>query len=210
MNLVYDEQTRNHTLDGLPIPSVSQIIAACGFTDSLKLIPKDIMDRAIAFGNAGHKMVEYDVQNNLDVAALPEAMKPYYFQWQLWREKYKPEIIATERPMASPKYRFCGRPDLIVKIAGELAIPDLKFTTATYAYQQLQTAGYELLANENGFKGRIRRMIVRIAADKYEVVEHKDKNDRAYFLNCLSVWNFKNKHKLLKKDLTEQDLSGTI
>jgi len=48
-------------------------------------------------------------------------------------------------------------------------------------------------------------MVVRIAEDKYVVVEHKDKNDRAYFLNCLSIWNFKSKHKLLKKQEAQDE-----
>ncbi|HDZ27754.1 hypothetical protein LCGC14_1413320 [marine sediment metagenome] len=158
--LVFIEETHEYFYKGFLKPSVTQII-----NEYLPIeihgerfyvnrfngatIPGYIFERAGQFGSDIHRAIKYLLgSEGLNYDALDPSYLPVIAQFDLWRDKYDPEIILCEEPMYSMKNDYCGTLDLIciIKKLGKVL---LDFKTGYYDMIAVQLSAYEKLYREN-------------------------------------------------------------
>lgn len=133
--LEFDEETHTYLVDGVIVPSVTQILSK-QFPNKYSDIPKDVLKKAAERGTAIHKSIEDYCNGKGDLE--DRCVKNYR-----WLEKiYKFESVENELPIILDigGKTYAGRLDLILKINGVYAVADIK-TTATLDKEYL---GYQL------------------------------------------------------------------
>lgn len=89
-----------------------------------------------------------------------------------WWAEFKPEVIEAELMVASWKYQFAGRMDLLAKLDGVLGVIDLKTSKAIRDTHHYQTAGYRLAVEESGYETPKFGAILRVSAEGEFEFEH--------------------------------------
>jgi hypothetical protein len=152
-----------------------------------------IMEQARQIGNAIHKIAFYIFTGQgIDTKSLHPVLVEPAKQIILWADKYKPEVILCEKPLASTKYGYAGMLDLFAKLKGykRPCLIDLKSGMSFMVTPQV--ASYEHLIHENQYKGMIDKFVLRIPKDgsPYEFQELKEKTAFMFFLNKLYEHNY--------------------
>jgi hypothetical protein len=200
MILTFDSEKHQYFLDGVSLPSVTQVLQGVGIIDFSK-VPAHLLEAARKFGTAVHKATELYDKGTLDEESLDINLRPCLAGWKLFRQEYGfvPEFI--EEPIYSKVYRVAGTPDRvgIWRIDDSLIIPDIKTTFEISPANSIQLAGYELMVRESnkaiGNKVKIKRISVLLNNEgKYKIEEHKDKNDANVFIAALAVFNWRQKN----------------
>jgi hypothetical protein len=157
----------------------------------------DFMDRARKFGNAIHKAAFYILTGaGLEISSLHPRLVPTLMQFDGWREKYKPQAEMCEVALYSKRYHYCGTIDFFGRLAGYRTgkdLVDFKTTEHHQAVEQ-QTSAYENLVRENtGYKGVIRRWVLELPKDgsEYRFIRLVKRDAFRYFLNELSNYNWR-------------------
>ena len=95
--LTFDEAEHAYALDGVRIPSVTQILS---FGQDLSRIPAWTSLRGTAF----HLATEYDDMGDLDESSIDPLVKPHLDAYRKWKAATKPRFYLTE-------YRVWGEID---------------------------------------------------------------------------------------------------
>jgi hypothetical protein len=191
--LLFDEKDHSYRLDGVIVPSVTQVLKDI----SSFSFDTDIMARAAAFGTAVHKSCELYDKDDLDVDSLDVSLRPYLDSWIKFKKEtgFIPSMI--EARVFSEKYRYAGTLDRVGVMQGKEVLIDIK-TGVPVPSIGLQLAGYEIAAKETfsdfDFPKTIRRAACFLSATGYKLKEYKDNNDHAIFLSYLNIYNWRNKH----------------
>jgi hypothetical protein len=82
-----------------------------------------------------------------------------------WWDAYNVDIIETEMPLLSAKYRFGGTPDAIGRIGEQIALIDWKTSKGLYGDYICQLGGYLILLEENGYPPVDLIQILRVAKE---------------------------------------------
>jgi hypothetical protein len=194
--LKFDEGKHLYSLDGVPLPSVTQVLKGVGIID-FSNVPPALLEAACQFGTAAHKATELSDKGKLDEENLDINLRPYLDGWILFRQEYGFLSDMIERPIYSKIYRFAGTPDRLGhwRIDDSMIILDIKTGFMLSSADAIQTAAYAIMAKEGGIKGTIKRVSLLLTKDgKYKIKEHKDKNDANVFISALSVYNWRRKH----------------
>ena len=201
MILKFDEATHTYWINGIKVPSVTQVLREAGIIDHSK-IPQDKLDIAMKFGIAVHKACELYDNHNLDWNKLDIKLKPYVNAWVLFIVETGFIVKQNEKPIGSEKYMVAGTPDRTGKLFNARADVEIK---STYAMDiqglELQTGGYELIYNEGlyGINKIKKRIGVLLKPDgTYKIEPCKNKSDKFDFLVCLQMYNLKKKRGLIK------------
>ena len=179
--------------------SVTQFLKSAGLIDFSRVYPP-LLNRATDFGTAVHLMTELWDRGRLDIKSLDKALIPYLNGWKQFLKDYGIEINPDEieKRFVSKRYRFHGRPDRWPVIKGKRTLIDIKSSTQMYAATEIQTAGYQILLEENGIKVK-QRWGVQLREDgTYNIEVYKEASDRLVFLACLSIHNYKLRRGLIK------------
>jgi hypothetical protein len=160
-------------------------------------------------GNNVHRACELWNLDNLDEASLHQSLVGYLGAWQAFVAdndlkplQVGPELLAIELMLYSPMFGFCGKPDAVMVGPGGIWVPDIKSGAAhfTAAYA---SAAYSILVEENllthGRKVHKRGCVLVSAEGKYKWKPYADPMDKPNFLHCLSVYNLKVKHNIIKE-----------
>jgi len=189
---------------GIIVPSYSEIISACNFTDWSK-IPEFYRNRACDLGSAVHSLTEfYDrltyPDNEGRTQQYAESLQKWLFekyqlevdlsrylnQWVTFLEEYKIEKFDyIEEAFASEKYFYATTIDRFYKHG----IYDIK-TGGKYNTHKLQTAAQCCAMLENNIKVH-KRYNVYLKEDSYEVEEHRDNDDLNKWETCVNFYNLK-------------------
>ena len=182
-----------YTLDGMRIPSVTQVIDPLMPFDR---IPLEVRREALLRGELVHKLTElWDKMVALPEDILEEAksggLLGYVHAWAKFEREMSVEILACEVRVYHMAYRYAGTLDRIARLNGEIALLEIK-TGALQPEYQLQTAAYMEAYNE-GDSNKIRaRFVVQLAEDgAYHVKQHKDKADFDVFKAALTIQNWR-------------------
>jgi hypothetical protein len=149
-------------------------------------------------GKKVHSATELYDMDDLNVSDLHPTLKTYLDGWIKFRKEFHFTPTQVELQMFHEVYRFAGRIDRVGTISvpgvgSDLILLDIKSGTHQKT-NAIQTAGYELLYNQNK-KGKElikRRFVVYLSPAGYEVEEHKNKNDKNVFLAALTITNYLN------------------
>ena len=149
---LFDEATHTYTLDGVVIPSVTEICApiTCG-----KYPPVGVVQQAAARGTRVHELCAL-----YDMDALPDEIEAelvgYVKAWAAFCRDYKPVWRHIELPLyGSPAtgLPFAGTLDRIGEIDGRTLVVDIKTTASLDRPAKValceQITGYEWLADVN-------------------------------------------------------------
>ncbi len=156
-NFAFDEDRHVYTLDGEPLPSVTQIIRPL---HDFSEVPPDVLRRAAEFGTAVHKTVELYLDDDLDEDSLDEplcgcllAFKAFQsVHWDIFDEQ---PII--EKPGYHPKLKYAGTPDLDFPSR----VIDLKSRKTNMLTDAIQTAAYDHMTG----KGNRARYVLELYQD---------------------------------------------
>lgn len=201
--LTFDEAPHRYYWNGTPVPSVTQIIAPL---TSYAMVPADALELARQKGQAVHKLVELWAAGDLDEATLPEWMLPVYEWWLKFVSDSGIEILASERKVYHPTYRYAGTLDIKCRLRGftGIGIVDVKRSFLAGGAIGLQTAAYREAENVGARNNvdRVRwRAALRLREDApYRLINDRDdpdifgKDDFQVFASQLILNRWKEKH----------------
>ena len=181
--LTFSAENHEYRLQGVRLPSVTQIIADAGLYGNTDYFTEYSRDR----GSYVHKAIEYHLAGELDESTLDPVIVPYFEAWQKFVLESNYVSDECEHRTASTVYRYAGTIDHIGHLGGHFCIIDVKTGTPTPA-TGIQLAGYENLLKVKGAK----RFALHLKDDgNYKLIEYKDSNDRNVFLAALSLFYWK-------------------
>jgi len=193
--LTFEEENHIYKLDGVNIPSVTQITKEAGLMD-LSFVKKELLEYKADLGKKIHSTTELYDNNNLDLESLHPVLKGYLNGWIKFRTESKFIPILIEYRRFHPLYRYAGRIDRIGTIENVLAELDLKSGVHHHSYA-IQSAGYTELYNYGKPKNEQvkKRFTLYLKEDgTYSLQEHKNPNDKTVFLSALTVTNYLRSH----------------
>ena len=149
---LFEESTHTYTLDGVVIPSVTEI---CAPITSGKYPPVGVVQQAAARGTRVHELCAL-----YDMDALPDEIEAecvgYVKAWAAFCRDYKPVWKHIELPLhgeIDPGQPFAGTLDRIGEIDGRTRVVDIKTTASLDRPAKValceQITGYEWLADVN-------------------------------------------------------------
>lgn len=196
--LTFNEAEHRYFWNGKPVPNVTRVLAP--LTD-YSMVSADTLELARQKGVAVHKMVELWAKGALDVDTLPDWMKPVYAHWLKFVDDTGFEVIASERRVYHPIYRYAGTLDLRgrmtrSKLRGE-GILDVKRSFMAGDVIGLQTVAYEAADEASNKCERTQwRAALRLREDgPYRLETYDDKSDFNVFLSLLTIHNWKEARK---------------
>lgn len=189
--LTFDEKKHEYKLDGLVIPSVTQIIKAAGLIN-LDYVGPQLLKEKADLGKKVHLTTELYDRDSLNINELHPTLKEYLDGWIKFKEDYNFTPTEIELMSAHHLYKFAGRIDRIGFIAKDLTLLDIK-SGSKQKSNAIQTAGYALLYDQDKKKTEQikKRMVVYLLPEGYRVESHTDPNDKNVFLAALTISNFK-------------------
>ena len=183
--LAFREEDHVYTWNGNAVPNVTSVIEKAY---DFRFVNPDALERARVLGTKVHKTTELYDLGRLREDTLHPTLQKYLASWIQFREENNVEIISCEQRGYCAKYGFAGTIDRILKMNqgdGPL-IADIK-TGDVYVPHGLQSAGYKLIAEEQGWcQKNARRCSVYLYEDGYEIRFHIDPMDEAAFLALLT------------------------
>ena len=187
MNLTFDESNHEYRLDGIKLPSVTQVLQGAGLSDFSKVNP-ELLERAKKFGTATHITCALFDDNRLDMKSLDPALEPRLEAWILFKRDFGiTEFKEIEKQVYSTKYQYAGCLDRL----WEDALIEIKTCTTIPKTTGLQLVGYQE-AYEEMHKVKIkRRLCVQLLDGTYKMEEYKSKSDFRVFTSCLNVINWR-------------------
>jgi hypothetical protein len=150
MGLTFDPETHTYTLDGLVVPSVTQVLRASGLVD-FGSIPPTLLDAAQLRGTKVHQAVQYFNEHDLDVGEFCGTFPAYAGYLQSWIALFASGRLKTclcERRVASRKHRYAGTIDWLGEFDGRGALIDFATGDPEDVAKDLQTAAYHAAAVE--------------------------------------------------------------
>lgn len=163
--LRFDSATHSYFYDNIKIPSCSSLIKEVAPFTPDPNIPSDVISlgamRGIAKGNATHDVAEQ--LTNLMTTTGPALIKFFY------ERVLNSNIVLSEKPLYSNKYKICGTPDLLIEKNKKFILYDYKtnkYLRKPYGMMEapfddmentalnkyfLQQTIYEILLEENGY-----------------------------------------------------------
>jgi len=183
--LSFNEQTHTYYWNGEEVPSVTQILQAVYPTD-FSHIPEATLKRAQDRGTFVHQACAFYDQHDLDWKSVDPVCVPYVRAYTFFKQAtcFVPESI--EQMAYSEVYKYAGTWDRIGRLFGRRILLDIK-TGVPSPKDKLQTAGYELLAQENGHPDIIERYNLYLSSDgKFSLSEpYISRNDKAMFVEAV-------------------------
>ncbi len=188
--LTFDQAEHRYFYDGKPVPNVTRILSPLV---DFSMVPADTLERARQEGVAVHKMVELDCAGDLDVENLPEWLRSRYQAWRKFVADAQFRVLASEKRVFHPTYRYAGTLDLFGHINGDVAFIDLKRSFAAGPVIGLQLAAYlEAYCEQEKVGKNAKRYGLRLLeTGEYRLEPFTNRNDFRNFLALLTVARLK-------------------
>ena len=186
MAFQFDEEKHIYTLDGRPVPSVTQILQAVGNVD-YSHIPPSTRRWALERGRMVHLYTQYDDQAVLDDSCVDPHIAPYLAAWRRFRAEtgFTPDLI--EHRGYHPEHGYAGTLDRrgIHPKLGRVML-DIKTNNAE-EWVRLQTAAYSALFPD---PATYTRVCVELKGDEtYRLVTFPGKEFRRDFQDFLGAFS---------------------
>lgn len=184
---LFDEKPHRYTLDGLVLPSVTQVLSSVGIIDT-----QWFNEAGKWRGSAVHKWCELEDVGTIKEYAMDKRAEKYLDAWRKFKsETGIKEWVAIEVPAYS-RFGFAGTADRIALNGNTGFVIDLK-TGAIPNWARLQLAAYADMLEK---PLRFRRIAVQLKPDgNYSSEEYSDVREYhdhlRVFYGALSVYQFK-------------------
>ena len=191
MGLEFTAENHIYRLEGVVIPSVTQIIKDAGLVN-FDFISDELLAAKADLGNKVHKTAELNDKGILDYEDLHPKLRGYLDSWIKFRKDFGFIPSEIEMEYFHPLYRYAGKIDRVGTANGVLTLVDIK-SGIKQKYHHVQLGGYKVLYDyDKAPKAKIKkRLIVHLSGTGYKIEECKSDSDMAVFLSCLSIYNFK-------------------
>jgi hypothetical protein len=200
--VAFDEVAHVYTVDGVAIPSVTQVLNEERFID-FSMVPNGILAAAQFRGSYVHRVLHLYLENDYDLDDCEPCYRGYVDSALRYLDALK------KRPLehGGIEYRFwetsrmyAGTMDYLGYDSDQiLSIDDFKTGEPTDVAAALQTAAYENGVRRclfPGYDGPIRRRAVKLFADgtpaRTEI--YTDPRDLSMFFTALSCVHFRRNH----------------
>lgn len=182
--LEFKPETHTYLLDGIVIPSVSEIIRILYDYSS---VSEELLKSKAMLGTNIHLTLEYYDKGILDEDSLHPLLNRYLNVWKRFIKDYNPEWLNIEYMAFNEKLKYAGTIDRVCLIGDSKYIIDIKTGIPNSAHK-VQTMAYKLLLNDANCK----RMLVYLTEDNYKVeINKNDREDTNVFYSCLTIYKFK-------------------
>lgn len=125
-------------------PAAVESMRATGWEPMVKAlaaVPNQRRDEAAARGTKFHDLAE--IISGGEQVHVPPAMADMARGFVAWLDRFNPEVVMAEVPVASRRYRYAGRLDMLARIPGRgLGLYDVKTSRGVYGDTALQCAAY--------------------------------------------------------------------
>jgi CRISPR/Cas system-associated exonuclease Cas4 (RecB family) len=178
--LEYDDKTHEYKVDGVIVPSVTQLLPKQNFH-----VSDEILNNLSIEGSTNHEMLRiyHESGNTME--------DPYLIEFDSFIKentvKFE-KLLAYEKPLFSKKLKFAGTPDMIFKNS----IVDLKRSRGNKKYHSLQLAGYNILAHENGFPKTKNQYIMYMDNGKFKLVNVYNEMAEDIFISLVKKYYIEN------------------
>ena len=181
--LEYDDVTHEYKFKGAVIPSVTQVIPRPDFHMS-----EDRLKEKAEAGKERHSLIKmyHDTKDTFG-----DPLLIMLDEWEKENEYLTGKLIAYEVNLFSEKHKFAGRPDAIF----EKAVVDFKSSWYGHHYNALQLSGYALLAAENNYKGKKKRIVIYPGKKKMLMKNVDDEQADGIFLMLVKKWHMEQEIK---------------
>lgn len=183
MALKFYEENHVYELDGVVIPSVSEILRFLS-REVYGDINTYILDRAAERGTAVH-----DATQQIDQAGACEIdghLTGYVEAYAAFIRVEQPEWLYTEKPFAHPTMLYAGTPDRAGTIRGQRAIVDIKTNAAIKKpLVKAQLNAYRELLIPHGFTAEALYCLQLMANGKYRL--YAAAIDNTEFFSCYNM-----------------------
>lgn len=186
--LVFDEGAHSYALDGRLVPSVTTVLKP-GTPDFEKYYTPESRAR----GQKVHRMVQYDVEQTLDVGALDDELLSYYEAWQNFRLSTNFVVELCEQPVFYESFGYAGTLDLYGLLDGKPALIDIKTGVVIPRLAKAQTMGYLMAASYMGIiPHTARRYVLDLKPGRAQLSKEftANKSDQKAFMSFLFVHDF--------------------
>ncbi len=199
---LFDEASHTYTLDGVRLPSVTQLLAP--IKPDFSMVPRDTLEAKRALGVAVHLACELDDLEELDDDSTDPGVMAYVAAWRRFKVETAATVLANERRLFHPTLRFAGTVDRVADIslgrdaARSVWVLDLKTGDEPHPSYGVQLAGYALLLNAAAASvpAVFRRGTVHLRDDgTYRLHSFNNPNDEAAFMACLALYTWKESHQ---------------
>lgn len=123
--LTFSPDTHEYRLDGIIIPSVTQIMEPLSRA-KYKTVDEEILRSAAKRGSEAHEAIEFLVRYG--ILECSQQAKPYVEAYTKWADKYKPQTIHTEQATWHKMLMYAGTVDSVSLIGGKKTLIDYKTT----------------------------------------------------------------------------------
>lgn len=202
-SLIFDAEKHEYTLNGVYVPSVTQVLRLSGYVN-FDGVPPNVLEAARARGSRVHAALHYLLEDDLDLSTVDDADRGYLESFQKYRAKHIRSVLRVEFKVWSNRYACAGTTDIIaIHDDGLVSIDDVKTGDPSDVAADLQTAAYHgfvlEMASDDPSLWRdlmggnvlrsVRRRSIRLLGDGSEAREtlYPDHRDFARFVNALSV-----------------------
>lgn len=124
--LEFIEEEHLYLLDGVIIPSVSEILHFI-FKDKYANVPKSVLNAKASYGTTIHEAIE-KYENNQGLPNLDYIQKASFEQYLSLKQNYDIHVLEQEK-MIHYKDKYAGRFDMIARIGKDTCLCDIKTTS---------------------------------------------------------------------------------
>lgn len=186
----FNEELHQYTVNGLIIPSVTQILSSVGLPD-LSGVPADVLEWKSGLGTAVHKATELDDFWDLDEDNLDPKIEPYLEAYRCFKRESGFISDNIEKQVYCKEYQYAGTFDRSGILNGKAALIDFKTGLTDPKVVGPQTAAYEFA--ESGQSNKIKRFALKLNKDAtYKLIPLTSKMDFQIFLNALNIYKWRN------------------
>jgi len=144
----YDAEKHEYKIDGVCVPSVTELLPVQNF-----FVSPERLEETRQQGQDNHDKIRLYYDSGCQTFG-----DPFIEEYHALIEEHKAGfgfLMFNEKILFSERYKFAGTPDTVY----ERALIDLKRTKGDEKIHALQLAGYSLLLQENGY-GKIKKWFI--------------------------------------------------
>ena len=190
MTIEFDPEKHIYRLDGVVVPSVTQIMESAGLSQR-PLCDLETLEIARQRGVAVHKAINI-ICGGQEPQGVDPRIEGYVRAFRAFMQESRFKVIRSEIVLASERHRYAGTADLVGWWGSDRALVDVK-TGQPSPLVAVQLAGYRMLWRENFQDQRIRRcMSLWVREDgSYRLDEKEVFGAESAFQSALNIHRYK-------------------
>jgi hypothetical protein len=208
--LEFEASTHVYRVDGMVVPSVTQLLDDTGLTPDYSVIPAPVLEHARKRGIHVDQACDLLDAEDLDWRSIHPEGLPYVEAWLRFREYEGYTPIASQVPIYHPVYGYAGTADSVGLLPGNRpVIVERKSTAKMAATYALQLAGYAMdgmyyAPPSGGVLSPVPweypvRLGVQLKRDgSYVLVPYEDPEDYAAFLGVVALGRWRGARRALQ------------